>query len=193
MPGRRARTGWRRLAVAVVLVPAGVVAAWAASWADLAKDDIHDPASPAIRMLQQPAEALAALPRDGAGNKVDWMRALDQGLIKPRSSVEATFQVRHRNTEILMRNTSTAHMVRFPHRQHTAWIDCISCHDGLFEMRAGTTRVNMLMILSGEKCGRCHGAVAFPLTECQRCHAVARGSEAEKAFGGKLVREVRSP
>jgi hypothetical protein len=24
----------------------------------------------------------------------------------------------------------------------------------------------------GEHCGRCHGAVAFPLTECTRCHSV---------------------
>jgi hypothetical protein len=30
----------------------------------------------------------------------------------------------------------------------------------------------MLAILEGEQCGQCHGAVAFPLTECTRCHAI---------------------
>ena len=25
-------------------------------------------------------------------------------------------------------------------------------------------------ILDGEYCGICHGAVSFPLTECDRCH-----------------------
>ena len=29
-------------------------------------------------------------------------------------------------------------------------------------------------ILQGEYCGQCHGAVAFPLTQCLRCHSVSR-------------------
>jgi c(7)-type cytochrome triheme protein len=44
----------------------------------------------------------------------------------------------------------------------------------LFKTKAGTSNVNMMQILSGEKCGLCHGAVAFPLTECQRCHSLPR-------------------
>jgi hypothetical protein len=45
-------------------------------------------------------------------------------------------------------------------------------------------------VLSGEKCGLCHGAVAFPLTECNRCHSVQRDSPAHLAFGKSLVREA---
>jgi hypothetical protein len=52
--------------------------------------------------------------------------------------------------------------------------------------------MNMLQILSGEKCGQCHGAVAFPLTECARCHRVPRGSPEAAAFGAGNVREPKA-
>ena len=48
----------------------------------------------------------------------------------------------------------------------------------------------MLLILAGEKCGLCHGAVAFPLTECLRCHSVQRGTPEHAAFGNGIVREA---
>ena len=48
-------------------------------------------------------------------------------------------------------------------------------------MQAGVNPVNMFAVLQGEYCGRCHGAVAFPLTECLRCHSVARNK-----FKGKF-------
>jgi c(7)-type cytochrome triheme protein len=65
-------------------------------------------------------------------------------------------------------------IVRFPHRQHTLWLDCVNCHDHLFKAETGATNFSMLKILEGEQCGVCHGAVSFPLTECFRCHSVAR-------------------
>lgn len=178
---------WRIAVAALAALVAGL--ALAAGWKTIAADGIHDPSSPAIALLQEPGEALAALPRDGAGNQVDWMAALDRGLIRPRSSVSPGFEVRMRTTEVLRRETANQLMVVFPHRQHTAWIDCVTCHDGLFEMKAGATRMNMLQILSGEKCGQCHGAVAFPLTECARCHRVRRGSAEAAAFGTGIVRD----
>ena len=64
--------------------------------------------------------------------------------------------------------------VRFPHRQHTEWLDCKNCHDGIFKMRTGETKISMFLILQGEQCGVCHGAVAFPLTECMRCHSISK-------------------
>jgi hypothetical protein len=42
-----------------------------------------------MALLQQPAEALAGLPRDTAGNMVRWVQALERGLITPRSSLQA--------------------------------------------------------------------------------------------------------
>lgn len=177
----------RIAAAAATLLTSALV--WAASWTPLAQDGIHDPASPAIGILQEPAQALSRLPEDIAGNYVRWMRALDEGFINPRSAVSPEFKVRLRTTEVLMKNTSSMFMVRFPHRQHTAWLDCSSCHEQLFTSKAGANKQNMWLLLTGEKCGQCHGAVAFPLTECARCHNVPRGSSAEAAFGGELVRE----
>jgi hypothetical protein len=45
-------------------------------WIPLAEDGLHDPESPAIQLLQEPAEALSQLPEDNSGNKVSWIEAL---------------------------------------------------------------------------------------------------------------------
>lgn len=180
----------RRGAIGLLIMCALVaVAVAAARWLPLANDGVHDPASPAIGVLQEPAEALAALPPDSAGNQVRWVQALDQGHITPRTQILPGTQVNLRATDVLLKNTGEMPMVRFPHRQHTAWLDCSNCHDKLFERKAGVTKINMFLILQGEKCGLCHGAVAFPLTECERCHSVPRGSDAALAFGKGLVLE----
>lgn len=147
----------------------------ATTWLSIAADGVHDPASPAVGVLQEPREALAALPPDTAGNKVRWMQALDQGHIQPRTNIQPETIVKIRMTEVLLKNTGEMPMVLFPHRQHTEWLDCNNCHEHLFKYKAGTTKgLNMFAILQGEYCGLCHGAVAFPLTECNRCHSVVR-------------------
>ncbi|HEX9180451.1 MAG TPA: c(7)-type cytochrome triheme domain-containing protein, partial [Burkholderiales bacterium] len=51
------------------------------------------------------------------------------------------------------------------------WLDCANCHEHLFKSKAGANKLSMQKILEGEQCGLCHGAVAFPLTECGRCHS----------------------
>jgi len=169
--------------------------AQAQHWLAIARDGLHDPQGPAVGVLQEPAEALAALPRDAVGNQVRWVQALDEGAIQPRTNILPETKVQLRLTDVLLKNTGEMPMVRFPHRQHTAWLDCSNCHApaGLFEEKAGATKINMLLILSGEKCGLCHGAVAFPLTECKRCHSVERGSPAHQAFQDALVREATVP
>jgi c(7)-type cytochrome triheme protein len=176
------------LAVLVALMSALALAA-TAQWLSIAADGLHDPSSPAIGVLQEPREAFASLPPDNAGNQVRWMQALDQGHIQPRTNIQQETVVKLRTTEVLLKNTGEMPLVLFPHRQHTAWLDCSNCHDHLFAQTAGATRINMFLILQGEKCGLCHGAVAFPLTECARCHSVARGSAEHLQFGKSLVRE----
>ena len=147
----------------------------AAGWRALAEDALHDPEGPAIDLLQQPAEALSRLPADGAGNRVDWVEALREGHIEPRGSLAGDgARAEVLELDVIMRGDGSSSMpyVRFPHEPHTRWLDCRSCHDALFEKEAGATPVSMLAILDGEYCGRCHGAVSFPLTECARCHSV---------------------
>jgi c(7)-type cytochrome triheme protein len=175
---RRSRTrrfGVRSV-VLLVLTLAASALAQPAAWLPLARDGVHDPRNPALAQLQQPAEALAPLPRDSAGNQVRWVDALDRGLIAPRASLWSGTEVRQLDSEILIARFGSMPAVKFPHRQHTLWLDCANCHNALFKDQLGATRFSMAAILNGEQCGVCHGAVAFPLTECNRCHSVPNES-----------------
>ena len=148
----------------------------ARSWQPLAKDGLHDPRSPAIGVLQEPRDALSALAPDTVGNKVRWMEALVKGQIQPRSRASAapSPQGELRETEIFLNLNGGTPIVRFPHKQHTLWLDCANCHDDLFKREVGASAIQMRRILQGEQCGLCHGAVSFPLTECNRCHNTSR-------------------
>jgi c(7)-type cytochrome triheme protein len=145
-----------------------------AQWTPLARDQVHDPESPALKSLQEPSQALSSLPGDNAGNRVDWMRALNERVITPRAKLDADAPVRLREDDILLNLRGGMPIVRFPHRSHTQWLDCSNCHEQLFKSQAGANRLSMFQILQGEQCGVCHGAVSFPLTECMRCHNTPR-------------------
>lgn len=141
----------------------------------LVEDGLHDKKNPGIKMLQEPREGLAGLPQDYPGNRVDWVKALRSGKIDPRTNIMPDTPIRVLNLDILLKNTGELPMVLFPHRQHTEWLDCNNCHEQIFEYKTGTTPgLSMFAVLQGEYCGQCHGAVAFPLTECHRCHSVPR-------------------
>lgn len=160
------------------VVPTAAVPAKAASGrihVPLAQDGMHDPTNPGIKLLQEPEEALSKLPPDAVGNRVRWVKALEQGLITPRTNILPDTKIKVLDTDVIMPRTGEMPMVRFPHKQHTEWLDCSNCHEHLFKSKAGATKaVNMFEILQGEYCGLCHGAVSFPLTECKRCHSVER-------------------
>jgi c(7)-type cytochrome triheme protein len=144
----------------------------ARSWQSIKDDGLHDATNPSIELLQEPQEALAQFPQDAAGNKVNWVTALQDGTIRPRSGIDSNEQAIIRDSAILMTNTSNTPFVLFPHRPHTEWMTCEVCHEDLFRSEVGANNIGMGHILEGEFCGRCHGAVAFPLTECNRCHSV---------------------
>lgn len=154
-----------------------VSGAGASEWLPLAKDGVHDPKSPAVKLLQEPGEALSRLVPDAVGNQVRWVHALEKKQIQPREKLSAKTEVRKLDQDILLNLKGGMPVVRFPHRQHTEWLDCANCHDGLFAAQTGGTKISMLKILEGEQCGVCHGAVAFPLTECTRCHSVPRAGQ----------------
>ena len=170
---------FRAIVLAILVVATGAgIAADSRKWIAPAADTIHDPDNPGTQALQKPGEALSKLPPNGAGNQVDWVRALRDGLIAPRTKLETTTHVQTLDRDILMKRTVEMPYVKFPHLAHSEWLDCSNCHEKLFRTKAGTTPVSMLAILQGEYCGRCHGAVAFPLTECNRCHSVPRNAKA---------------
>ena len=149
-------------------------------WKPLAEDGLHDPASPAIGVLQEPAEALSLLPPDTAGNRVSWVRALRERYIAPRTNIYPETKIEILDMDIIMDQTGELPLVLFPHKPHTEWLDCANCHDRIFVEKVDANPINMFAILSGEYCGQCHGAVSFPLTECNRCHSVVR-----RTFTGK--------
>lgn len=151
----------------------------AGEWLPLANDGVHDPRSRAVKILQQPREALSKLTPDHAGNQVRWVQALDKGEIKPRERLFPQTEINKLDLDVILDVKGGMPAVRFPHRPHTEWLDCVNCHDGIFAKERGGTKISMFKILQGEQCGICHGAVAFPLTECGRCHSIARPGAAK--------------
>lgn len=169
----------RALAACLVLLlwTAALAQTEARRWEPLARDGVHDPRSAALRDLQQPGEALRHLPADNTGNQVHWVEALKGGAIAPRTSLNPERKVRVLDLDVYLNGWGSTHIVRFPHREHTLWLDCSNCHERLFASRIGANQFSMLHILQGEQCGQCHGAVAFPLTACARCHNTPRTPE----------------
>lgn len=149
-------------------------------WQPLARDGLRDPGSPAVRILQQPGDALKGLAYDHAGNQVRWVQALKEGQITPRSSLHKPLNSESYDKDVLLNLKGGMPVVRFPHRIHNEWLDCTNCHDHLFRKKRGATQISMFLILQGDQCGVCHGAVAFPLTECARCHSVKREDALEE-------------
>jgi len=159
-------------------------------WKSLKDDDLHDPSNPSIDVLQEPAEALSVLPPDTSGNKVNWVAALQSGEINPRGSLQGDLKPEVLELDVVMTTTLPLPNVIFPHKPHTEWMACETCHEELFVSQIGANPINMGRILEGEYCGRCHGAVSFPLTECNRCHSVKpEGSPTAPPSGATRDRE----
>lgn len=136
----------------------------------LGADGIHDPANPGLSYLQEPVEALRDLPPDRVGNHVNWVKALDGGFIEPRKGMRPDMVMNAINMDVVMDRTASMPNVVFPHRQHTQWLSCGNCHTAIFLPKRDGNPVTMYAILNGQYCGVCHGRVAFPLSDCFRCH-----------------------
>ncbi len=137
-----------------------------------AEDGIHDPANEGTHELQAPRAAYATLPRANAGNRVDWPAALGQKRIKPRwDKVDAKAAGMVLDLNIVREVKGSMPDVVYPHKQHTEWLDCSNCHPAIFVPQKGANQISMASILLGEKCGVCHGKVAFPVSECRLCHS----------------------
>ncbi len=114
---------------------------------------------------------LQLLPKDNAGN-VDWVAALQQGLIKPRDSLNPSEPPTPViDLDIYFKVKGDLPDVVYPHYPHTQWLACNNCHPKIFIMQAGANKITMKKIEEGQFCGRCHGKVAFPLSNCPRCHS----------------------
>jgi c(7)-type cytochrome triheme protein len=115
---------------------------------------------------------LAGLPRSGFADVIDWVKAEDDGLIRPRSwlaskssdlSFDRDFQ--------LKAEWDRVPPAIFSHKIHNRQLDCSNCHPELFNpKKKGTEDFSMTAMVKGEYCGACHLSVAFPLHHCKRCH-----------------------
>lgn len=139
-------------------------------WRTLQGDGHHDPQSDAVKRLQPPVEAMRSLPRAGAGNFVDWVAALKNGVIEPRAEADKVSKMKLLKSETILRNTGSMPTVTFSHAVHTEWLACSNCHNDLFKDKAGANVIRMSEIFQGKACGVCHGTVAFPPDQCFRCH-----------------------
>ena len=136
------------------------------------EDGIHDPKNDGTHVLQAPRSAFDALPRSNAGNRVNWVAALEEKRIAPRwdrADPKASGLVLDFN--IVREVKGSMPDVVYPHKQHTEWLDCSNCHPAIFIPQKGANQISMASILLGEKCGVCHGKVAFPVSECRLCHS----------------------
>ena len=136
------------------------------------EDGIHDPTNEGINTLHAPLTIYADLPRNQAGNRINWVTALGEKKIAPRwdhSDAQAEGMVM--DMDIIRIPRGSMPNVVFPHKQHTEWLACSNCHPAIFIPQKGANQINMRLILSGEKCGVCHGKVAFPPSECRLCHS----------------------
>jgi c(7)-type cytochrome triheme protein len=133
---------------------------------------IHDPTNDMTLQLQPPATAFVDLPKSPAGNHVDWVKALEGKAITPRwdrNDPAANAIVMDLN--IVREVKGSMPDVVYPHKQHTEWLDCSNCHPAIFIPQKGANQISMASILLGQKCGVCHGKVAFPVSECRLCHS----------------------
>ena len=144
----------------------------------MASDDVVDPADSGdyvgemyqIGLGWHPAD-LEGFPTDKFG-LVDWVETLDKGLIHPRGSIVANAAegVPFDMNVLMPSKTGMIAGAHFPHKTHTTWMGCDSCHIKIFMPLAGSNDLTMSRIVAGKACGVCHGKVAFPLNDCARCH-----------------------
>jgi c(7)-type cytochrome triheme protein len=116
---------------------------------------------------------LKGLPVTKSGNRVDWGRALEEKRITPAASLslEPPSDIAYDNTLTLTAEWAFVPPAIFPHKKHTDWLECGNCHPEIFNIRKkGTKQFEMTRILKGELCGVCHLSVAFPISDCKRCH-----------------------
>jgi c(7)-type cytochrome triheme protein len=116
------------------------------------------------------------LPRSRYGNKIDWTKADEEGLIKPKDFIKGLSFEKKKMMVNLRNEPRTPKLpglpeIIFSHTKHVVWNGCGMCHPDTFALETGKTAMTMEEIIEGKFCGECHGSVAFPLNDCSRCHS----------------------
>lgn len=123
------------------------------------------------------ATVTGKFPKGHFGNGVDWIAAEAAGLIKLTDSLE-TISGKGKRFQIppdmdLAPTAKGIPEIAFSHDKHSVWNGCELCHPEVFPSvkKGGALKYSMNEIFDGKYCGACHGRVAFPVTDCQKCHS----------------------
>ncbi|NOY52310.1 MAG: hypothetical protein GXP58_01665 [Deltaproteobacteria bacterium] len=114
-------------------------------------------------------------PKARFGNRVDWLKAEEMGLIKLQDAIKGVTIKRRPlkiplNTEIEAKVPEMPDII-FSHKKHAVWNGCELCHPDIFGIKNGATKFTMQDIFNGKYCGACHGKVSFMTLDCQLCHS----------------------
>lgn len=119
-------------------------------------------------------QALSAqgLPKDRYG-LIDWAKIVRENIVNPKHSLNPDDEeMPPLKMDILIpAKGDFVDDVIYPHEMHTYWLKCEVCHPAIFVPAKGQNNMTMTGVVQGQWCGRCHGKVAFPLTDCKRCHS----------------------
>lgn len=116
------------------------------------------------------------MPSERFGNGINWELAEEKGLIKPLDYLEGV-SAKKASLKVTPDFAIKAKVdgmpdIIFSHKKHTVWNGCELCHPDIFiGVKKGTAKYTMVELFEGKYCGVCHDKVAFPQTDCQRCHS----------------------
>lgn len=127
--------------------------------------------------IEEKFYALASkLPKARSGNGIDWEEAESRNLINPVDYLEGLSIKGPKLASVddlaLQSKVEGMPDIIFSHAKHTVWNGCEVCHPEIFlGVKKGATQYSMIELFQGKYCGVCHDSVAFPQTDCQRCHS----------------------
>lgn len=115
------------------------------------------------------------LPRRPGGDYIDWEAAEAQKAITPIDTLPSVSIQRPRleaqKDFAIQSKSSWMPNIIFSHKKHAVWNGCEVCHPDIFpSVKKGTVKYTMLEIAEGRYCGLCHTKVAFPISDCEKCH-----------------------
>jgi c(7)-type cytochrome triheme protein len=116
------------------------------------------------------------MPRETFGNGIDWEKAEQSGELKlvdrlDKVSIKKA-GMKVQNDFALKSKVEGMPDIIFSHSKHTVWNGCEVCHPDIFVgIKKGSTKYSMIDLFDGKYCGVCHDKVAFPQSDCKRCHA----------------------
>ena len=117
----------------------------------------------------------AQFPKGRFGNNVDWEAAELEGKIKLTDTLP-DISIKRKPLDVPKDYSIEAKVAGLPeiifsHKKHAVWNGCELCHPDIYAVKAGATKYSMEDVFAGKFCGACHGSVAFPANDCQRCHS----------------------